>query len=167
MRQLVLVRHAKSQQDGSPDAERALAPRGVRDSRAVGRRLTALGVVPDRVVVSPARRAQQTWALARAELDRPGAEDVDDRVYENTVEDLLDVVRDTPDDVTTLVLVGHNPSMHGLTVELDDGNGPPEVRAEVDRKYPTSGIALLTLDVDWARVGPKTATLASFDAPRG
>src|SRR3954453_9424386 len=62
-RRLVLVRHAQAAQ-GEVDADRTLTERGARQAAAIGAWLAQTGLIPDRVVVSPARRAQQTWELA-------------------------------------------------------------------------------------------------------
>jgi phosphohistidine phosphatase len=163
-RRLVLVRHGKAAADGV-DRERPLAERGELDAPAVGRWLADRRVVPDRVVVSPARRARQTWELAAAELDRVGELMLDERVYRNTVEDLLEVVRETPAGVATLAVVGHNPSVQELAVRLDDGRGDAAGRKELAQKYRTSGVAVFAVDDPWAEV--RAGTLESFAAPRG
>jgi phosphohistidine phosphatase len=162
-RQLVLIRHAKAGA-GAVDRDRPLADRGIAEAPAVGRWLTRRRIAPDRVVVSPARRARQTWELAAAELG-PTAEPVsDDRVYRNTVEDLLEIIRETPAEVTTLAVVGHNPGIQDLAIALDDGRGDDSDRRELTTKYATSGVAVFDVSDSWARVG--SATLTSFATPR-
>jgi phosphohistidine phosphatase len=162
-RQLVLVRHAKSG-EGPIDRDRALADRGVAEAPAVGRWLAQRRIAPDRVVVSPARRARQTWELAAAELAAAAEPVLDDRVYRDTVEDLLEIVRETPAEVTTLAIVGHNPSIEDLAIALDDGRGDDADRRAMTTKYPTSGIAVFDVSDSWAEV--RSATLTSFAAPR-
>src|SRR6185312_1571313 len=94
-RRLVLIRHAKAA-EGNVDRERPLAKRGMNEAPEIGRWLAERQLVPDRVVVSPALRARQTWERATTGLD--GAVDAvqDERVYDNSREALLAVVRDTP-----------------------------------------------------------------------
>ena len=163
-RQLVLVRHAKAA-SGNVDRERPLADRGMADAPEIGRWLAERQVVPDRVVVSPARRARQTWELAAAGLG-PAVEPVlDGRVYDNTVEDLLEVIRETPAAVSTLAIVGHNPGIQDLAVALDDGRGDDDARRDVAGKYRTSGVAVFTLKDPWAEA--RAGTLTLFAAPRG
>jgi phosphohistidine phosphatase len=165
-RRLVLIRHAKAAQGGI-DTERPLAERGLVDAAAVGRWLAERKLVPDRVVVSPARRASQTWQLAGAEVAAAAQPVVDERVYDNTLGDLLQIVRESPPDVRTLALVGHNPSIAELASVLDDRHGETVARQELAQKYPTSGIAVFELGIEWELVDFGTGTLRQFAAPRG
>jgi phosphohistidine phosphatase len=163
-RRLVLVRHAKAAPDGA-DRDRPLAPRGTAEAPAIGRWLAGQQIVPDRVLVSPARRARQSWALAAAALGSPGPDpEVDGRVYDNTVEDLLEAIRDTPEDVATLAVVGHNPGLQELALALDDGGGDAADRRELAGKYPTSAVAVFAVADPWAAV--EKGTLVSFAIPR-
>lgn len=165
-RRLVLIRHAKAA-DGSVDIERPLAPRGVKDARAIGAWLVAAGVVPDRVVISPALRARQTWDGAAARLSASPEPAVDDRIYDNYVEALLEIVQETPGDVATLVLVGHNPSFVELAYQLDDGTGHPDARQDLVAGFPTSAVAVFELPALWPDVSYRGAILRGFAAPRG
>jgi phosphohistidine phosphatase len=165
-RRLVLIRHAKAAA-GDMDIDRPLSDRGTRDSGAVGRWLVSLGVAPDRVVVSTALRAQQTWEVAGAVAAGTPELVIDDRVYANSVEDLLVVIRATPASVQTLVVVGHNPSMGELAGVLDDGTGDPTAREAIARSYPTGGVCGFDLSTDWQHVDAGDGTVTSFAVPRG
>jgi len=162
-RQLVLVRHAKAG-EGAVDRDRPLAEPGIAQAPAIGRWLTQRRIVPDRVVVSPARRARQTWELAAAGLGPAAAPVLDERIYRNTAEDLLEIVGETPAGVTTLVIVGHNPGIQDLAISLDDGRGDDAARTELTTKYRTGGVAVFDISGSWAQVS--SATLTSFAAPR-
>jgi phosphohistidine phosphatase len=165
-RHLVLIRHAKAA-DGTADAARPLADRGRADAPAIGRWLAGQGMTPDRVVVSPAQRALQTWELAAGEIvDAPSAM-VDARVYDNAIEALFEIIRETPEAVVVLALVGHNPSLEELAHSLDDGRGESVARDQLAQKYPTSAVAVLDLSVPWAQAGDGAGTLAAFATPRG
>src|SRR3712207_9368577 len=59
-RRLLLIRHARAA-GGPIDRERPLTAEGVQQAAALGAWLERAGLVPDRVLVSPARRAVQTW----------------------------------------------------------------------------------------------------------
>lgn len=168
-RRLVLIRHAKSA-EGPIDVERPLAPRGRRDAGAIGA-LLAERRVPDRVVVSPAMRARQTWEGAqsalKASVDATVNTTVDDRIYDNDVDSLLAVIHDTPDQVRTLALVGHNPSLELLALELDDGAGDDTLRRALRDGFPTSAVAMFAVGVPWSALDRAGATLSDFAVPRG
>jgi phosphohistidine phosphatase len=165
-RRLVLIRHSKAVQGGYIDHERPLAPRGFDDAGAVGQWLESAGIVPDRVVVSTALRAGQTWESAGKVLDSSPEVLADHRVYVNTVGGLLAIIHETPADVRTLVLVGHNPSFAELAFELDDGKGDSASREALERSFPTSGVAVFDVGKKWANLELGAATVTSFAAPR-
>jgi phosphohistidine phosphatase len=164
-RRLLLVRHAKAA-DGIVDADRPLTRRGEERAAAIGGWLEQAGAVPDLVLVSPARRAAQTWELASAPLTSGRPPVVDERIYDNTVESLLEVIRETPDDVRTVAVVGHNPSIGELAIALDDGRGSAEARNAADAGFPTGGVAVFALPAPFAEIAPGTATLDAFAVPR-
>jgi phosphohistidine phosphatase len=164
-RRLVLVRHATAA-DGSVDADRPLTSPGARNAAAIGTWLAQAGLVPDRVVVSPARRAGQTWEQAGGALASAPQPVVDRRIYDNTVEALLAVVRETPDSVRTLVLVGHNPAVGELSGTLDDGRGEPAARRAMDAGFPAGAVAVFDPATSFTAIAPGTATLVDFAVPR-
>jgi phosphohistidine phosphatase len=176
VKKLIVLRHAKAAWPDVEDRLRPLADRGRRDApaagrwlREAGRRLDGFhidGFHIDRVVCSPAKRTRETWDLAAAELDDVPAPVYDGRVYAATTATLFTVVRETPAHVRTLVLVGHNPGMQHLTLALaDEHSGEALERAR--EKYPTSGVALFDVGVDWSALHPGQAHLAEFAIPRG
>jgi phosphohistidine phosphatase len=133
---LVLLRHAEAEGFAPTDVERTLTPRGRTAASDVGRWL-AREAVPDLAVVSPATRARETWDLAAARLPSPPEVRVDERVYANSVPDLLAVI--SAADVGTLVVVGHNPSIGDLAHELDEEAG-------LGRGYPTAAVSVFEVD---------------------
>jgi phosphohistidine phosphatase len=163
---LVVIRHAKAG-EAPLDIERPLTDRGQRDAAAIGDWLHAQGVVPDRVVVSPARRATQTWFGVAAHLEQTPEPMLDERIYENTLDLLLDIVTETPAGIGTLALVGHNPAFAALAYELDDGSGDAEARRELRSVFPTSAVAVFDLTCAWSAVETGSGTLTAFAAPRG
>jgi phosphohistidine phosphatase len=164
-RRLLLIRHAKAA-DGAVDIDRELTGRGTRQAAAIGTWLTDAGLAPDRAFVSPARRAAQTWELASAEFAQRPPSSVEERIYDNTVEDLLAVLADAPDDVSTLAVVGHNPSIGQLAYDLEDGEGPSTARRDLEAGFPTGTVAVFTLTTPFRELGPGTATLTDFRTPR-
>lgn len=163
-RRLLLIRHAQAA-DASPDRERPLTGHGERAARAIGAWLRESGFAPDRVLVSSALRAQQTWAAAAQALGDEGEPAVEKRIYHNTVESLLEVIAEAPDDVDTLVVVGHNPSIGELAFSLDDGSGSDSARRDLHAGFPTGAVAVFRVGGSFADLGTGTATLEDLAVP--
>lgn len=163
-RRLILLRHAKSAWPDVADHERPLAGRGRRSAPAAGCWLRESGHVPELVLCSTARRARETWQLAEEELGAKPRTTFEERVYGASAAELLELARQTSSGVRSLMIVGHEPSMSDLTLELagDDGS------AAVDRvraKFPTAAIAVLAFAGGWPELGPGKARLAEFVVP--
>jgi phosphohistidine phosphatase len=163
-RRLVVLRHAKSAWPDVADHERPLAPRGRRDAPAVGRWLRDRGYLPDQVICSTALRTRQTWEWAAPALLAAPPVTYDERVYDASVADLLTVIREVPASVATLLLIGHNPGMQGLTLALA-GGGLENALLQVELKFPTAAIAVLSLPAPWSAATPRQARLTDFFLP--
>lgn len=169
-RSLVLLRHAKAEQapPGLPDEDRPLTARGHADSAAAGVWLARRRYLPDLVLSSPARRTRQTWhGVAVALVDAVGsvAPEVEvhfqRKLYAGDPEDLLRLVRSTADEVTTILLVGHNPTISDLSALLD-----PDAATDSDGLR-TAGIAVHAVPGGWAACAPSEAPLAVAHTARG
>lgn len=155
---LVVLRHAKSgYPPGVDDVDRPLADRGRRDAPAAGRWLRANAPAIDLTVCSPATRTRQTWQLVAPELGGAPVFRVDDRIYTASVDDLLDVVHDLPEDAGVVLLIGHDPGVSDL-VRLLTGD---------TFAFKTSSVALLRGSDRWAAFGADRAELALSETPRG
>ncbi|WP_330292518.1 SixA phosphatase family protein [Streptomyces sp. NBC_00576] len=164
LRRLVVLRHAKSAwPTGVDDHDRPLGPRGLRDAPAAGRALAEADCLPDLALCSTAERARRTLELAAAEWGAPAPVRHDPRLYGADVPELLAVVREVPPTVGTLLLVGHNPGLEELVLELA-GDALDTVRT----KFPTSAVAVLAWHGDsWHDLAPGTALLTDMIVPRG
>ena len=142
----------------------------------MGRWLRTAGHVPDQVLCSTARRARQTWQLAQPALKAAPPVSFKDRIYLASAGQLLDLVRQAPRAVKTLLIVGHDPGIPDLAFLLagptspagGGGSGivPPAAFERMRAKFPTAAIAVLELTATWRQLGPGTARLASFVIPR-
>ena len=169
MKRLTLLRHAKSGEDGHGlrDVDRPLNAKGRRAARTMGRLLRERSVTFDRVLASPARRVAETieeLAIGRAAAIQPVWEK---RVYLASAGELLEIIRATPDDVTSLLLVGHNPGLEELVLRLVPGRTQDPARDQVEEKYPTASLAAIELPVSrWDEVTEGQGKLADFVRPR-
>ncbi len=165
-RRLIVVRHAKSAwPPGVPDRARPLGPRGLRDAPVVGRRIRELVGSVDVVMVSPSQRTQQTWALINEELGHTGPVVTDPRIYEAWGAHMIDLVRDLPEDARTAMLLGHEPGVSELVLDLARPANA-HLRDRVATKFPTGAMAVLRADRPWSQFIPGCASLESFTTPR-
>jgi phosphohistidine phosphatase len=168
MLELLLLRHAKSRWDepSVADHDRDLAPRGRKAASRMGVLLREQDLAPDLVLCSTARRAQHTWQLAAAALEREPPVRLDGRLYLASPEQMTAVARENGGDARRLLLVGHDPGMHRLAVRMGAA-GDADLRARLATKFPTGGLALLALDIAaWADLRHQPATLRGFWRPR-
>ncbi len=131
MKRLIVMRHAQAGRApaGGSDRDRPLTEQGVAEARAVGRWLAERRWVPDTACVSPSRRTRQTWEEASSGF---GVADLnsDEDLYDADPDTLRRAVDQAADHARTLLLMGHNPGVHALCLELLAENGAP---AEIDR----------------------------------
>ena len=167
-RRLVVMRHAKAEPTAPSDHERALAARGRDDAAEAGRWLREQGVRPDAALVSDAQRTVQTWEQVAAGAGWDCVVDFSAGLYAAGADSAFDLVRETDDSVRCLVVIGHNPTMAYVAELIDDGEGDPDATTGlVTRGFPTSALAVFTVEVPWTDLGPGTGRLESFHVGDG
>ena len=163
----MLLRHAKTEraQPGERDRDRELTARGRADAPLIGAYMVRHGLAPDLALVSPAERAQQTWTLVAASFGQRPKTVTDERIYNASADKLMTVLSE-PRSAHSLLLVGHNPGLHDLAVELI-ASGDVEARERVAEKLPTSGLVVIDLAFDdWQLLHPHAGRLERFISPR-
>ncbi len=161
---LVLLRHAKSAYPANvADHDRPLAQRGVREAALAGDWLRANLPAVDAVLCSTATRPRET--LARTGIDAPVR--YAERLYGATPGMVIEEINHVPDDVNTLMVVGHEPTISEVAIVLAGVDGTDTVAVErISAKYPTSAIAVLWIAGRWEQVEPGSAALVDFHVPR-
>jgi phosphohistidine phosphatase len=170
-RTLILLRHAKGEQvQGKPDHDRELSPRGRGDARAVGAWLSdpSQAVVLDLVLCSTSERTRQTLDGVCAGGASVKDTRFDERIYEGSAARLLDVLREVPDSVNTVLMIGHAPGIPVLAAALaHNDSGSTDVIDRLSLGFPTSSLAVLGFEGPWATLAPEAAYLRDFVVPRG
>ena len=169
MKTLGLFRHAKSDWTDARarDFDRPLSARGVRGARLMGLHIKAAGHPFARVIASPAVRVAETIELAGEAWGRSFAIEWDRRIYLASSQTLIELLRELPDSLPSVLLVGHNPGTEDVIFDLvsDDGSSP--LREEVEIKFPTATFAVLQLPIErWADLAEGTAALIELTRPR-
>jgi len=160
MKQLLLVRHAKSSWDdpSTSDFDRPLNERGKRNAHDMAARLQARDIQPQLIVASPARRAMHTAQLFAGELGYPKADiEYVDTLYAANTGVWMGVIRGLPAHVDTVMIVGHNPEV----TEICNALCPKRID-----HMPTCAVLELQFDVsNWGAIA-RTADHFDFDYPK-
>jgi phosphohistidine phosphatase len=155
MKTVFLLRHAKSswKDPDRADFERPLNERGRKAAQLVGRYLAQQEIILDLVVSSPALRARQTIELVQRTAKRSVELRFDQRIYEASAAQLLEVISQIEDDRKSILIVGHNPGMEELLALLVGG----------EQNMPTASLARVSLhSKKWEKVPGGKAELVEF-----
>jgi len=167
MKALFVLRHAKAERDSDTgkDFDRPLAKRGSSNAETIGREMRAHGLDPDLVLSSPAKRAAETVeAVARGY--GPLRPNFEPRIYEASADCLIEVVRGVDDKAERLLLVGHNPGLERLLIELAH-NDERGLRNRVAAGYPTAALAIVELQANhWSEVAPGSGKIVELILPK-
>ena len=161
------MRHAKAEPYAETDAARRLTARGRDDAADAGRRLASLGVRPDQALVSSAVRTRETWVAVHERCGGEAQEEFSDDLYAASPAGVLEVLRRLPDDVSSCIYVGHNPTAAHLAAALDDGEADPEVLRGLLAGFPPAALAVFEVPGSWAELSEGGARLVHFHAGHG
>lgn len=161
MKQLIIVRHAKSDWGdfNLKDFDRPLNHRGHKNAPEMVERLVSKGIKPEVIVSSPALRAITTakyfasgWGLSADQLTTNA------NIYEANTKTLLNVINGLDDQFNSIALFGHNPGLTDLLNYLTD---------EYIANMPTCSVAIIEFPFDeWKLISNDTGNLTMFDFPK-
>jgi phosphohistidine phosphatase len=162
MKQLLIVRHAKSDRNDPSlaDFDRPLNDRGHKNAVEMAKRLVKQDIIPGQLVSSPALRAISTanYFADKLGIDRSGIVKNRD-IYEASAHTLLKVINGFDDDSDITALFGHNPGLSEIAFQLSDNAGLENL--------PTCGMALIEFPFDkWSMVSRGTGKLLLYDFPK-
>lgn len=168
MRRLLLLRHAKSEsaEPGKDDRARGLVDRGRKDSAKIGAYIATHALIPERVILSPAARTQETWKhMAGAMRPAPSAETLD-QLYDATQRNILAAITVTQPAARSLLIVGHNPTLQEAALALI-ASGDIDTRERLREKLPTAGLIIIDFPFDdWSKLHPQSGRLERFVTPK-
>ena len=159
MKTLLILRHAKSDWNNAnlSDFDRPLNERGLRDAPRVGKLMRDKDLLPDLILSSPAVRARETLRLAAETAAFGGEIRFEPRIYEASINDLLEIAAAVPDDCEKLLIVGHNPGFSRLV----------EVLTGESENLPTAALAEIVLPIEnWSEIKTGAGELKNLFKPK-
>lgn len=158
---LLLMRHGKSDWTTTHwqrDQDRPLAPRGIKAAKQMGKWVRTSDQLPDLIVSSRALRARETADLFVQGARTPIPIQFSDGFYESTPERVLAAIRQRPEQVVSVMAVGHEPTWSELASQLMGGGA---------LAFPTGAIARIDFEVnDWAKIHPGEGILKWLLQPK-
>lgn len=172
MKTVIILRHAKSDWSDTAlrDFDRGLNDRGSRAAAVMGRWAAVNKLDFEAIIASPAVRVVETLQRFGEAYGDHAEPTFDLRIYMATGATIGEVLSETDESVSRLLLAGHSPGLEELilTAVADDGRSP--LRDSVDVKFPTAALAVLEFDIDhWSDLADhlqRTARLRTFVRPR-
>ena len=138
------------------DFERPLKRRGREAAELVGERLAQEKLKNPVLICSPAVRTRETAELVLKSAKLRVEERWDERIYEASLRDLLQVVSEIPDDKKVAILIGHNPGFEELLAFLTGKT----------LRMPTAALAKIKFDMSWKEIEARSGKLDSFVTPK-
>ena len=151
---------------GREDRARTLVDRGRKDAGKIGAYMKSHGLIPDRIIISPAARTQETWKFTAAAFRPAPAAMTVDKLYDATPHAIFAVIKDAPASAHTLMVVAHNPGLHEVALMLI-ASGDIDTRERLREKLPTAGLAIIDFAFDdWDKLHPQSGRLERFVSPK-
>lgn len=161
VRDICFVRHAKSSWDhpGLKDYDRPLDNRGLRDAPMMGAKMKKLGLIPQLIITSGAKRARTTAEFFAEEFSLAASDFlIQDKLYEASPDEVFEVVRSVPSNITFVYLFGHNPSFTWVANSLSG--------IHIDN-VPTCGVVHAQANLsDWKKFKPEHTGFIGFHYPK-
>ncbi len=164
-RTLLLLRHAQAYKDHDDgDQARELKDKGKRNAQRMGVWLAQNRLVPQLILSSPAERAHNTAAKTiKASGHSSALIEKRPTLYSGDNAKLTQMIKEVPNDITCLMLVGHNPTLELLATELSRDKLP---KTKTGKYLPKGALCVLKLETDWAHLQAGCARLDGMVYPK-
>lgn len=161
MKELFIVRHGKSNRDieDIADIDRPLKERGIEDGYKMAERLVKQNKIPDKIISSPANRALHSATIFSRVFNYPYHEiQINEKIYSAGTHQMLDIIKDVPREIDSLMIFGHNPTFTDLANYF--------IENEIDN-VPTTGIVDILFEINsWVDIEKIKMKDWYFDYPK-
>jgi len=149
MKTLILMRHAKSswKDHNISDVDRPLKKRGKKDTQAMAKIMLEKELIPQKIMVSSAKRARRTAEILVEETKVNIAVELLDQLYMAEIPFYVDLIKSIPDELERVMLIGHNPGLESLV----------QMFSNQIESLPAGAMAVLSLPLkSWKDLTPET-----------
>ncbi|GGA84232.1 phosphoglycerate mutase [Brucella endophytica] len=146
------------------DFDRPLAEEGEREARKIGKAMESAGFIPDMAICSAAKRTRETLEHLRPALTAPFPAIDSRELYSADAEEYLEIIRAVEPPTSSLLVIGHNPSIAELALMLST-RGDPLAIERLSQGYPTAALAVIDFHAPLAQAEEGEGTLRAFITP--
>lgn len=166
MLRLILFRHAQADRPVDlVDHERPLSLLGHKQARIMGEYIGTQQLIPDLVIVSSAKRTQESWAAANEAGKITAMKVIEPRIYESSLDILLDTLKQQDEKHRILMLVGHNPGLERLTTWLAS-TSTEKALMQLQQGFTVGGLAVIDIPTKtWSTLQAQSGHLERFETP--
>lgn len=160
MKQIFLLRHAKSDWStlGQQDFERPLAKRGINDAMLISQYIQDKRHSVDAVFCSSSLRTKETFDLCAHSFNFAIEKATYlEELYFGSAEIAINLIKGLNNNLSSVLVVGHNPTMHILLEELT---------GKTIDNFSTCGLAQICIENSWKDLSLKNCELKSFIKPK-
>lgn len=154
MKTLYLLRHAQAApSQGEADKDRPLSPQGLEQAAALGKVMLSKDYTPEAALCSSALRTRQTLEGVMTSLPAIAVTHKD-AIYEAGRGEILTLIQSTPETVGSLLIVGHNPTIHGVAALMAKEDKPAPME-RLSMGYAPGSLSVLECPIEsWAEIQP-------------
>lgn len=166
MKTLFLLRHARAGNapEGKSDMERPLTPAGESAMRKLGQTLAEKNLLPQAALFSPAIRTESTLRQLALGMGTDIPSEREEWLYNAAPHHILEQMKNIPDTVDSILIVGHNPTMHSLAHDLIKDT--PGQAGAISDSFPPGTLAIFQLGISSWQESPRgRATLEQIFFP--
>lgn len=152
-KKLILLRHGQAENTsaGGADFNRTLTQKGKRDAEIARKILADNNFAPDFVLCSPTIRTRETLAEVQKSFPANFPIEYEPKIYNSSERELLKIIAKTPENVHNLLVVGHNPSIHQLTVALAK-SGDERLIDNIYLQFPPCSMVVISMECSWKNI---------------
>jgi phosphohistidine phosphatase len=164
---LIILRHGQAKNAGisEHDHNRALTAQGREEAMGAGEVLADINLIPDYVLCSTATRARETFAELQNSFSEPLQVNYSQKIYNASENDLINQIISAPENIKTLMLIGHNPGLYQLALALAKG-GDKQMHNELQMQFPTCSLVVINFESEWHNIMHSHSKLALFTTPQ-
>jgi phosphohistidine phosphatase len=163
---LIILRHGQARNAGPSehDHSRKLTPRGREEAMWAGEALADRNIIPDYILCSTATRTRETLAEAQPSFPEKPRVNYSEKIYNASENELLNQISAISENVGRLMVVGHNPGLYQLALDLAK-EGDKQMHNNLQMEFPTCSLVVINFEGAWQDIAHSHSKLALFLTP--